>query len=374
MPLDPDAERPDPEEEGEERKLEPIYPMGPALRVPREAVQLTFLDPHARTLEAEAGEGSEGDEDAAFEFKSPLGVRIPVFEGPLDLLLYLIRRDKLDIYDIPIGHITEQYLGMLGVLKVLDLEVAGDFLVMAASLMRLKARMLLPTWPEGEEEDEDPRTELVRQLLEYRQFKEAARRLQDREEVRRRWYGRGFVPVVESDLPPELEPVSHFALIEVMKDVLSRVGEEFFYEVELEDVTLEEKVALILDELEARGRALFLDMISRHPRRMHVVVTFMAILELSKQGRVAVAQEAAFGQIWIYPVREGKVVLAAAEEGDAVPHPDAGAGAAGPAGGAVEGEPEAAGPEPEPGPGSASPRPEPETLAPERAEDVDGTA
>jgi segregation and condensation protein A len=231
--------------------------------------------------------------------------------------------------------------------------VAGDFLVMAATLMRLKVRMLLPTWPEGEEDEEDPRAELVRQLLEYRRFKEAARRLKDREEERRLWYGRGFVPVFESDLPPELEPVSHFALIEVMKDVLARVGEEFFYEVELEDVTLEEKVALVLGELKEHGRVLFLDLINRFPRRAHVVVTFMALLELSKQGEVAVAQEKAFGQIWIYPVREGKVVLTAAEEGDAVPHPDAGAGAGGP------------------------PDPEPETQSgggdAGRTEDTDGT-
>ncbi len=328
MILDADEHAPD-EGEGEApRPVEPIYPMGPAMHVPAEAVQLTFLDP--RSALREVTETGEDGEDEAFEFKSPLGIRLPVFEGPLDLLLYLIRRDKLDIYDIPIGHITEQYLGMLGVMKVLDLEVAGDFLVMAATLMRLKARMLLPTWPEGEDEDDDPRAELITQLLEYRRFKEAARRLKDQEEARRLWYGRGFVPSYESELPPELEPVSHFALIEVMKEVLARVGEEFFYEVELEDVTLEEKVALVLGELEGHGRALFLDLVTRFPRRMHVVVTFMAILELSKQGRVAVAQEKAFGQIWIYPVREGKVVLTAAEEGDAVPHPDAGRGAAGP--------------------------------------------
>ncbi|HET9233075.1 MAG TPA: segregation/condensation protein A, partial [Candidatus Eisenbacteria bacterium] len=124
-----------PSEDSEAQVGEPIYPMGPALRVPAEAVQLTLLElptgPAAPTQEEEDHPG--------FELKSPLGVRLPVFEGPLDLLLYLIRRDQLDIYDIPIGHITEQYLGMLKLLEVLDLDVAGDFLVMAATLMRLKA-------------------------------------------------------------------------------------------------------------------------------------------------------------------------------------------------------------------------------------------
>jgi len=275
---------------------EPIYPIGPALRVPADAVQLTLLD-----LPTGPAVSAEEEEHPGFELKSPLGVRLPVFEGPLDLLLYLIRRDQLDIYDIPLGHITEQYLGMLKLLEVFDLDVAGDFLVMAATLMRLKARMLLPTWPEGEEEDdEDPRTELVRQLLEYRQFKEAARQLQAKEEERRLLFGRGFIPEVESDQDTPLEPVSHFLLIDVLKDVLARVGEEFFYHVELEDVTLEEKMELVLGELREQGRVLFVDLVSRTPRRVHIVVTFMAILELARLGRLVLAQEKPFAQIWIY--------------------------------------------------------------------------
>jgi segregation and condensation protein A len=307
---------PEDEEDGEEQRPQPIYPTGPAMRVPMDAVQLTFLDPEALRGTLAGTEGEEDEPEAGFEIRSPIGIRLPVFEGPLDLLLYLIRRDKLDIYDIPIGHITAQYLGTLEAMKVLDLDVAGDFLVMAATLMRLKARMLLPTWPEGEEDEEDPRWELVRQLLEYRQYKEAARRLKDREEDRRRWYARGYVPVFEGELPAELEPVSPFALIDIMKDILSRVGEEFFYEVELEDVTLEEKIALVMGEVRDHGRALFFDLMTRFPRRLHVVVTFMAILELAKRGQIAVAQEAAFGQIWVYAVRDGRIV--AADEG-AVP-------------------------------------------------------
>ena len=294
-----------PSEDSRAQVGEPIYPMGPALRVPAEAVQLTLLELPA----GPAAPTKEEEDNPGFELKSPLGVRLPVFEGPLDLLLYLIRRDQLDIYDIPIGHITEQYLGMLKLLEVLDLDVAGDFLVMAATLMRLKARMLLPTWPEGEDEDEeDPRVELVRQLLEYRQFKEAARRLQVKEEERRLLFGRGFIPEVEADRDTPLEPVSHFLLIDVLKDVLARVGEEFFYRVELEDVTLEEKMELVLSALEAEGRVLFVDLVSRTPRRVHIVVTFMAILELARLGRIALAQEAPFSQIWIYRAK-GEVVV-----------------------------------------------------------------
>lgn len=293
-----DEEAEDRNGDEESRTREPVFPKGRPLTVPADAVQLTFLDPGS--LHGFTPAGEEDGEDAALELRTPLGVKIPVFEGPLDLLLHLIRRDRLDIYDIPIGHITEQYLSMLGVMQVLDLEIAGDFLVMAATLMRIKARMLLPTWPEDEEE-EDPRAELVRQLLEYRRFKEAAQDLRTREEEVRQRFGRGFLPDVSDGEPVELEPLSHFTLIEVLKDVLARVGEEFFYEVELEDVTLEEKIDLVLAELEENGRALFVDLVSRFPRRIHIVVTFMAILELARLGRIAVAQDANFGQIWIYP-------------------------------------------------------------------------
>ena len=299
----------------EPRPAGPVYPTGPALRVPREAVQLTFLEP-GRVPERE-----DGEEDPApgFEIKSPIGVKLPVFEGPMDLLLYLIRRDELDIYDIPIGHITEQYLAVLDAMQVMDLDVAGEFLVTAATLMRLKARMLLPTWPEGEEEEEDPRADLVRQLLEYRRFKEAARRLREQEEARRRWFARGFLPAVESEGPVELLPVSSFALIDVMKDVLSRVGEEFFYEVAAEEVTVEEKIALILEELRENGRVLFRDLLLRTPRRMHAVVTFMAVLELANREALAVAQEGTFGEIWLYRVeaREADETEAASALSDA---------------------------------------------------------
>lgn len=237
---------------------------------------------------------------------SPIHVNVPAFDGPLDLLLHLIKRDEVNIYDIPISHITEQYLAYIGMMRLLDLDVAGEFLVMAATLMRIKSRMLLPPAPGAEEGDEDldPREELVRQLLEYRRFKEAAGRLQTAEETRRQFFERGYIPPTGGDEPPELMPVSIFTLIDVMKEVLARVGEEFFHEVILEEVALEDKIALIEGELAAHGRILFRDLIERFPRRMHVVVTLMAILELSRLSRVAVRQESLFGQIWLYRVSE----------------------------------------------------------------------
>jgi segregation and condensation protein A len=211
--------RPSPAEEPEPvaPPREPVYATGPALRVPAEASSSRPGSPGWR-----GALGAARTRSIPVRAQPP-GIRLPVFEGPLDLLLYLIRRDQLDIYDIPLGHITDQYLNMLGLLTVLDLDVAGEFLVMAATLMRLKARMLLPTWPEGEEEEEDPRTELMRQLLEYRQFKEAARRLQAKEEERRLLYARGFIPWWSRTRPPNWSRVA-LPAHRGAQDVLSRVG------------------------------------------------------------------------------------------------------------------------------------------------------
>ena len=294
---------PPPPQEAEPPQL--IFPTGPPLRIPAESVQLTFLDP-ASVPEPEVDD--DAGPFAGIELRTSLGIKLPVFDGPLDLLLHLIRRDELDIYDIPIGHITEQYLSMLGLMQVLDLEVAGEFLVMAATLMRIKSRLLLPSLPEDDEDDGDPRLELLQQLLEYRKFKSASQALKEKEERRRLTFARGTLPEFEEQGEVELAPISHFALIDVMKDVLARVGEEFLYEVELEDVTLEEKIELVSSELQESGRVLFADLIARHPRRLHVVVTFMAILEMARLGKLAIAQEGTFGQIWVYPVREGKIL------------------------------------------------------------------
>jgi segregation and condensation protein A len=249
----------------------------------------------------------DNDESTEVVGTSPIKVTLPAFDGPLDLLLHLIKRDEVNIYDIPIAHVTEQYLAYIGMMSLLDLDVAGEFLVMAATLMRIKARMLLPPAPGQSEDDEefvDPRDELVRQLLEYRRFKEAAGQLQSAEEFRRQGFERGYIPPIGGDEPPELAPISLFTLLDVLKDVVSRVGEEFFHEVVLEEVSLEEKIALVESELVASGRVLFRDLLIRFPRRMHAVVTLMAILELSRLGRIAVRQEGLFSEIWIYHADE----------------------------------------------------------------------
>ena len=150
-------------------------------------------------------------------------IKLERFEGPLDLLLHLIQRDEVDIYDIPIANITRQYLEYIELMRMLDLEIAGEFLVMAATLMRIKAKMLLPTPPPGEEEEIDPRDELVQRLLEYRQFKEASATLKDREERRRLSYERGRVPDDEDTGPLPLAPATLFHLLDALNRVLARL-------------------------------------------------------------------------------------------------------------------------------------------------------
>jgi segregation and condensation protein A len=217
------------------------------------------------------------------------------FEGPLDLLLYLIKRDEIDIYDIPIARVTEQYLEHVRLMQALDLEVAGEFLVMAATLMRIKAKMLLPKPEvEGDEGDEeDPRDELVRRLLEYRRFKNAAERLKERAEERRRLLGRTRLDLEapERDEPPEVEiPVDLVGLLRTFAQLIERAPRMEPYEVILDEYTLEEKVEEIERRLAHTEEFEFTELFARQARRMEVIVTFIAVLELLRLQRIRLRQ------------------------------------------------------------------------------------
>ncbi len=227
---------------------------------------------------------------------APVLVKLERFEGPLDLLLHLIKRDEIDIYDIPIAHITQQYLVYLELMRSLDLEVAGEFLVMAATLMRIKAKMLLPLPAAGEEEEEgDPREELVQRLVEYRQFKEAAGTLKLREEERRLLYERGLLPGEDEAGPLPLAPATLFDLL----DALSQVPEVAVYDVRGETYDLEEKMSLIARTVAEDGAVRFSTLLMRCRARAEMIVTFIALLELVKLGQVAVVQDEQFGDISI---------------------------------------------------------------------------
>jgi segregation and condensation protein A len=228
--------------------------------------------------------------------------KLPRFEGPLDLLLHLIKRDEIDIHDIPIARITQQYLQYIELMRLLDLDVAGEFLVMAATLMRIKAKMLLPLPSSREEEDEgDPREELVQRLLEYRLYKEASGGLQSREGVRRSQHERGQVPSEDDAGPLPLAPATLFDLIGALQRVMARTPERVVYSVQTEAYDVEDKMSLIARTVAEEGRLLFSDVMRRATARMEIIVSFMALLELIKLGTVLCVQDANFDDILILP-------------------------------------------------------------------------
>jgi segregation and condensation protein A len=228
-------------------------------------------------------------------------ITLPIFEGPLDLLLYLLRKNEVDIYDIPIAEITRQYLEALEVMKALDLDVAGDFLTMAATLLRIKSHMLLPR-SEEEGEAEDPRRDLVLQLVEYRKFKEAARKMAAWEEKQRLLFNRPHIPVEGPDQEDEtLAPKGDVAdLVAALQALLERVQEDRLYEIIGEDVSVEERMEHVLRVLAERPEEIrFEELFAGARRRLVLIATFMAILELARQARLAIRQEALFGEIWV---------------------------------------------------------------------------
>jgi segregation and condensation protein A len=257
-----------------------------------------------------------GADPAAARVRQTVTIKLARFEGPLDLLLHLIKRDEIDIYDIPIAHITQQYLGYLELMRILDLEVAGDFLVMAATLMRIKVKMLLPLPGVGAEaEDEgDPREELVQRLIEYRQFKEAAGTLKEREAERRLLHERGMVPGEDEMGPLPLATASLFDLIDALNRVMSRLPEPAVYEVQGDVYDVEDKMQLIASLAAERGTMTFESLLVGCRARIEMVVIFIALLELIKLGRISIVQTVGFGEIQIvYRPPEGSDAHAARE-------------------------------------------------------------
>lgn len=227
-------------------------------------------------------------------------VQLEIFEGPLDLLLHLIRQQEIDIYDIPIAHITRQYLEYLEILDVFNLDNAGEFLVMAATLMRIKARMLLPVQREGDEDDVDPREELVRRLLEYKRFKEAATKLGEAADRRSDLFPRGQeYAFLDAEEEPAEFSLSLFDLLGAVRNVLDRLEGDHLHHVFQEVYTVENQMAAMLERLETRERIRFEDVFSEARVKMEVVVTFIAVLELMKEGRLRARQLEPYGQIWL---------------------------------------------------------------------------
>jgi segregation and condensation protein A len=225
-----------------------------------------------------------------------LAVRLPVFEGPLDLLLHLIRESRIDIYDIPIAEITSQYLATLAIMEALDLAVAGEFLLMAATLMEIKSRMLLPRPPvlaEEPEEGEDPRAELVQRLLEYEQYKQAAEQFRRLEEEGRRRFTRP-ASLEESETVP-LEELQPDDLLRALRRMLATFSDTDppVTSLQRERINLRLRMRELWARLQDTAapltfRSLFA--ISPRPSRLEVIVTFLAVLELLRLGRIIVLQ------------------------------------------------------------------------------------
>jgi segregation and condensation protein A len=234
------------------------------------------------------------------EGTSSYSIKLDAFEGPLDLLLFLIKRDKIDIYDIPIAHITRQYLEYIEVMKELNLDIAGEFIVMAATLMRIKVRMLLPR-TQDEEEEEDPREGLVLALLEYRKFKEAAQILKAKGEEQSLWFPRTDVSFL-GELPEDevlVEATLH-DLIFAFKRILDTQPTETFHTVNYPKVSVEERIEHVLSRLTQKDGLIFADLFSDSPLKLVMVVTFMAILELIRLQEIYIRQTKHFSEIWVF--------------------------------------------------------------------------
>ena len=240
-------------------------------------------------------------------------VDLDVFEGPLDLLLYLIRREELDIYDIPIEHITAQYMQYLDLMRQLNLDVAGEFIVMAATLMVIKSRMLLPVDRRATEEgtDEewvDPRLDLVRQLIEYKKFKDAAIRLETMEALQADSFdyggGRPKFEKTAADARGALANLDLNDLLTAFQEVLARANEIPHEELKGIRFSVPEKMDYVLERARKEGQVSFVTLFREDAPKGEVIVTFLALLELLRQHRVIVYQNAAFHEITILPSKE----------------------------------------------------------------------
>ena len=242
-------------------------------------------------------------------------IKLPVFEGPLDLLLFLIRKNELDIYDIPIESVTAQYIAVLHSMKELNLEVAGDFFVMAATLMEIKSRMLLPRGlaaidaDSNDDEGFDPRWELVHQLLQYKKFKEAALELDRLVEFQQGMMARHVsrLTIPQNDRP--LQPVDRIELWNAFNMVLRRLSEKLVIgEIQDEHITVADQMEWLLTKIQTQRSFLFSDLFTGQITVRFLVATFLAVLELTRMNRLRINQDEAFSDI-VCEAREIEIPL-----------------------------------------------------------------
>jgi segregation and condensation protein A len=233
----------------------------------------------------------------------------------MDLLLYLIRKEEVDIYDIPIARITRQYLQYIQMMKTLNLEIAGEFILMAATLIRIKTRLLLPR-NEDDPDEIDPREELILALVEYRKFKEAGEILRERAILEEKFYVPPS-PVGKMDPQVELQQTtSLFDLLMAFREVLSARRDEMMHEVDPEEISIEDRIVIITKWLLEHEMATFADLFTDIPRKMVAIVTFLAILELARTRKIKIMQVKPYGEIRVYRGKNFADALSSIEQID----------------------------------------------------------
>jgi len=236
-------------------------------------------------------------------------IKLNTFEGPLDLLLFFIRRDELDIYYIPISQITKEFNDYLHLLGQLDLEIAGDFLLMAATLMQIKVRMLLPKEKDDKGDEIDPRADLVNALIEYKRYKEMSEEFSFLEANQRKISYRGNYDFDEKENQPELDVllknISIFDLIKAFQNAIKEKPKEIFHEVEKMNVTIDEQIEFIMNRIREFGRVNFINLVKGINEKIRVVVTFIAMLELIKMGEIGLRESPNFNDFEIYQLPNG---------------------------------------------------------------------
>lgn len=236
-------------------------------------------------------------------------VKLSHFEGPLDLLLFFIRRDELDIYDIPIARITKEFVEYLKLLKQLDLEVAGDFILMAATLMQIKVKMLLPREVDEKGEEIDPRADLVKALIEYKRFKEVSEEMAFLESNQRKMSYRSNFANDYKENPVELDVllknITLYDLMKAFKKVLMDKKEEVFHKVVKLNVSIDEQIDYIMDKLEAKPQFNFIELVKGMEEKIRVIVTFIALLELIKMQRIGLRESPNHNDFEIYRLSNG---------------------------------------------------------------------
>lgn len=249
----------------------------------------------------------------------PFAIQLDNFTGPLDLLLHLIRKNEMVITDIPIAEITAQYLAVIDTLQTLNLDLAGEFLLMAATLLHIKSRMLLPQVAEDgaeEEDEEDPRAELVRRLLEYQKYKDAAARLDELPQLHRDVFARSIpAPEVTEEGEGEFAAVGLYDLVQALQQLLRERPEPLIHQVYAETLSVADRINQILGALQGQQSLAFTELFAAESGRQEVIVTFLALLELVKMRLVRLLQSQRFGAIWLSPaVQDGAAAEAIPDE------------------------------------------------------------